>query len=611
MQTRTRVALVLVAVIGAVAACAPPVPPPFDPSGPIRAAFYYPWFPETWHADEAHYPTAGEYHSSDPATLRRQITQAQYAGLDAFISSWWGVGTLTDQRLPLLLDAARAQGFRIAPYYEPEGIADPSVATIKADLAHLKSMADRYGDTWLRVNGKPVIFVYNANDSSCGLSQKWKDAAANWYVNLKVFEGYRSCSAQPDSWHQYGPTTAIDNQLPYSSTISPGFQLHGTAERLARNPARFAQNVADMAASKAKWQLVVSFNEWGEGTAIEPSPDWQSSSGYGTYLDLLHRGLGSSGPIPTTTPSTTNTTRPTTTTSTTRPPVTTPTTSPPTTSPPTTSPPTTSPPTTSPPTTARATKVLVFVEENHSLNQMQSAMPYLFSIAQQHSYATNYTAITHPSEPNYIAIASGSTMGDTSDHNPAWQTSGQSVFGQAVAAGKSAKIYAESMNSPCQLSDSGPYKVKHNPWPSFRDERAACNAGNLPMGTPSSGRMHSDVVAGALPNVGMAVPNICNDAHDCSLGTADSWLRSWLPQIMAGPDYTSGRLAIVVTADEDDHSSGNKVLTVVIHASDPSRVVSSALNHYSLTGFYSDVLGTPRLRSAASAPSFAAAFGLN
>ena len=53
--------LVLVAVIGAVAACAPAVPPPFNSSGPIRAAFYYPWFPETWYTDEAHFPSAGEY----------------------------------------------------------------------------------------------------------------------------------------------------------------------------------------------------------------------------------------------------------------------------------------------------------------------------------------------------------------------------------------------------------------------------------------------------------------------------------------------------------------------------------------------------------------------
>jgi hypothetical protein len=260
--------------------------------------------------------------------------------------------------------------------------------------------------------------------------------------------------------------------------------------------------------------------------------------------------------------------------------------------------------------TAKVSKVLVIVEENHSLAQMQSGMPYLFSLAKQHAYANNHTATTHPSEPNYLALIAGSTMGDEGDHNPAWQTSGSSVFGQAVAAGRSAKTYAESMTSSCQQSDSGPYKVKHNPWASFRDERASCQAGDVPMGTPSSGAMHDDVASGNLPNVGMAVPNVCNDAHDCSLGTADTWLRSWLVPIMAAPDFQSGRLAVIVTADEDDRNSGNKVLTVVIHRNSPARVVSAALNHYSLAGLYSDVTGTSRLRNATTAPGFAAAFGL-
>ncbi len=296
-------------------------------------------------------------------------------------------------------------------------------------------------------------------------------------------------------------------------------------------------------------------------------------------------------------------------------PPTTPGTSTPTTQPtPTTRPTTTTAmptPTTSPSQTpTKASKVLVFVEENHSLAQMQSGMPFLFSLAKRYAYADNFTAITHPSEPNYIAIAAGSTLGDTADHNPAKQLAGQSVFGQALAGGRSAKSYAESMGSSCQQSDSGSYKVKHNPWASFTDERAACNAGNVPMGVPSSGAMHNDVVSGNLPNVGMAIPNICNDAHDCPLTTADAWLRSWLVPIMAGPDYQSGRLAVVITADEDDRNSGNKVLTVVIHRSQSQKVVTSPLNHYSLSGFYSDMAGGPRLRNAATAPSFVAAFGL-
>ena len=106
--------------------------------------------------------------------------------------------------------------------------------------------------------------------------------------------------------------------------------------------------------------------------------------------------------------------------------------------------------------------------------------------------------------------------------------------------------------------------------------------------------------------------NICNDAHDCSLATADTWLKGWLPKIMAGADFKSGNLAVVVTADEDDRNSGNKVLTTVLHPSldGAHKVVSSPLTHYSLTAFYDDVIGAPRLRNAANAPPMADAFGL-
>ena len=84
---------------------------------PVRAAFYYPWFPETEHWSTHYAPTLGHYDSADPATLAKHVAMAQYAGLDAFIASWWGQDTPTDHRLPLLLDAARAKGFHVAPYY--------------------------------------------------------------------------------------------------------------------------------------------------------------------------------------------------------------------------------------------------------------------------------------------------------------------------------------------------------------------------------------------------------------------------------------------------------------------------------------------------------------
>jgi len=80
--------------------------------------------------------------------------------------------------------------------------------------------------------------------------------------------------------------------------------------------------------------------------------------------------------------------------------------------------------------------------------------------------------------------------------------------------------------------------------------------------------------------------------------------------VQAGPDWTSGRLAIVITADEDDHSQGNKVLTVVASRYQSHRVVTTPLTHYSLTRFINDVAGTRYLRNAATAPSMTTAFGV-
>ena len=255
--------------------------------------------------------------------------------------------------------------------------------------------------------------------------------------------------------------------------------------------------------------------------------------------------------------------------------------------------------------------MLVVVEENHSLSEMQAKMPYLFGLAQQYGYATDYRAIRHPSLPNYLAIAGGSTFGVVDDAGPRHhRVSGASVFGAAIAAGRTAALYAESMPSACFMTTSGPYAVRHAPWAYFVDEAALCKAGMVPSGTPAAGALATDVAAGHLPTVGMLVPDLDHDAHDGSLPTADEWLHGWLPQIMAGPDFQAGRLAIVVTADEDDKTSSNQVLTVVIAPGVTHEVVTSPLSHYSLTGLLGEVAGVPPLRDAAGAPSFAEAFGL-
>jgi acid phosphatase len=255
---------------------------------------------------------------------------------------------------------------------------------------------------------------------------------------------------------------------------------------------------------------------------------------------------------------------------------------------------------------ATVTKLLVVVMENHSLSQMQGGMPYTFGLAKRYGYATDYHAITHPSLPNYLAITGGSTYGVRDDKPPAaHRLTGRSVFGQARAHGRTAATYAESMTSACARSNDGRYAVRHNPWTYFARERRGCRAGDhaLPAFTRA-------VRGGTLPRVGMLVPNVCHDAHDCDLATADAWFQARMTQVFAGPDWKAGRLAVVLTADEDDRASGNVVLTVVIHPSQDHHVVTTRLTHYSLTRLYDEVAGLPYLRKAASAPSMARAFGL-
>lgn len=259
--------------------------------------------------------------------------------------------------------------------------------------------------------------------------------------------------------------------------------------------------------------------------------------------------------------------------------------------------------------TVTPTKVLTFVEENHSYNQMRNQMPYLFSLAQRYGYATDWTAVRHPSLPNYLAITGGSTFGVTDDSAPAVNASkvgaADSIFDQALDTGRTAKTYAEGMPGNCALAPAGKYAVRHNPWAYFAASRTRC--GLFDVGLPS---LLANAENATLPNVGMVVPNVCNDAHNCSLAVADGWLQTNLGTVLASPDFTSGQLVVVVTADEDDRYNNNNVLTVVMQAGMSSEIVTTPLTHYSLTRYYAQVLGVTPLGNGATAPDMQAAFGL-
>ena len=173
-------------------------------------------------------------------------------------------------------------------YYEPEAQGDPSVEEIRSDLTYL---LDRYAThpAFFRLNGRFVVFVYADASDGCSMADRWKQAnTVDAHVVLKLFPGYRACASQPDGWHQYSASPETSHGRD-SFTVSPGFwKWDEQTPRAARDPERFRQNVRNMVAAGANYQLVISFNEWGEGTAVESTQEWASPSGYGVYLDALH-----------------------------------------------------------------------------------------------------------------------------------------------------------------------------------------------------------------------------------------------------------------------------------------------------------------------------------
>jgi hypothetical protein len=260
---------------------------------PIRGIFYYPWYPETWFVNRARarfQPDLEWYSSSDPAVIEDHIDQLQYAHVDLSIASWWGQGSMLDRsRISLLMDTTVSlqSNIKWSVYHEDERNFDASSVKLKDDLDYLKKWF-AWHPAWAHIDGRPLIFVYN--EHGCEVAERWMIASAGeWYVVLKLFRGFRECSVQPDSWHQYGPAVAVNHVSP-TFAISPGFwRADIDTPLLPRlNETTWRKNVKNMVASDQPWQLITTFNEAGEGTMIEASRHWDSDTGYGFYLDALH-----------------------------------------------------------------------------------------------------------------------------------------------------------------------------------------------------------------------------------------------------------------------------------------------------------------------------------
>lgn len=259
---------------------------------------------------------------------------------------------------------------------------------------------------------------------------------------------------------------------------------------------------------------------------------------------------------------------------------------------------------------AQLRKILVIMEENHSIQQIfPVGMPYLWSLAQRYAYATDWSDVGHPSLPNYLAIFAGSAFNDPQDCTPAPGCTypGPSLFGQALSLGKTARAYEESMPQPCDQANAGEYDVNHNPWAYFPGEAASCRTGDVPAGTPAGGALARDVRGGTLPSVGLITPNLLHDGHDGTPAQADAWLRSWVPVLMSGPDWRSGRLAIVVVFDEGETTE--QVPFVFMAPGLAGITISEPADQYALTRLIDKIIGAPPLRHADNAADVASVLG--
>jgi phosphatidylinositol-3-phosphatase len=284
---------------------------------------------------------------------------------------------------------------------------------------------------------------------------------------------------------------------------------------------------------------------------------------------------------------------------------------------PTPSPTPTAPPAPTPTPIPAAAHVFLIVLENHAFNQVIGSpfMPYLNSLATQHSLATNYFANTHPSIGNYFML----TTGNIETNNDAFigTISSDSIPRAFAAGGKTWKAYMESLPSVGYTGgDVYPYFKHHNPFAYMTDVLGSTTeTANLVPFT----QLSSDLAAGAVPNFVFIAPNAEDDAHDCPTGgsvcldsdrltAADNWLKNNIDPLIKSPSLANSVFIIVFDEDEFDVVSvngGGQVAMVMAGSHVKAGFKSTTLfQHQSTLRLVMDLLGvTDHPGNSATAPT--------
>lgn len=229
----------------------------------------------------------------------------------------------------------------------------------------------------------------------------------------------------------------------------------------------------------------------------------------------------------------------------------------------------------------RVDHVVIVVFENRERGAVVGSRdaPTFNRYARRYVTLADYSGTTHPSLPNYLALVSGSTQGVTDDCTSCgpWV---QSIGGLLSHAGRSWGGYGEGYPS------SPRFAKKHMPFLYFQGEAP---------------HVHSlaSLDARRLPAYAFVAPDLCHDGHDCSLATADSFLRSWLPPILRIP-----RTAVFVVFDEGTTSieGGGQIAAFVAGtAVKGGLVVRRHVDHYTVLRTVEDLFGLPHLGASGTA----------
>ncbi len=247
--------------------------------------------------------------------------------------------------------------------------------------------------------------------------------------------------------------------------------------------------------------------------------------------------------------------------------------------------------------------VYLIVMENQEYNGIvgNSNAPYINSLIADYGLATNYDAVSHPSEPNYLALFSGSTQGVTDDGHH--DIAGQNLVDQLEAKGKTWKIYAQNLPSSCFTGMSasggedgpGTYVRKHEPAISFTDISGSptrcANITNL------------EHLSASAANFELVVPNDCGDMHSCSIASGDTFLKGFVPKILTSAAWQQGSVLFIVWDEGTSNQGGGGHVPLIVISSSMQKGTRSGLahNHYSLLRTVEDAWGLGCLNQTCSA----------